>query len=478
MQNLTNLTKYCVLFFVALCLFGSAGIVRAQGSAPAYTITDLGALNGYSEPFAINATGTVAGQSYTTNGVYHGVRWSKLLLKGLSSIVILSDLGTLGGDNSCAYGINAQGVIVGQSNTPGKIQYAHACVFPSTDLGTLGGQNSAAYGVNTNQVKVGWAQNELGLIRPCLWSASNSPTDIGTLGGPQGTAYGVNDAGQIAGWSDPASGFTHACLWDQRGIRDLGALILRGRSAAFGINASEQVCGTSDAVGGFRAFLWDNGNGMRSLGTPYPNPPFNYRDAAGNVYRVSMVNTFTGKFAVGVHTGTGGINDRGDVVGYAELTTNKGVLARGFLYTNGQMVDLNTLLSANSGWTLLAGRAINNNGQIAGWGEINGQLHAFLMTPPDRLVLLEVSKPRIGNNRGGQTVSGMIEVTGSNPGIVVVQLASSNPQIAQVPANRLVIVGELNYFNITTNPVKMRTTVTISATYNGTTLNAPLVLDP
>jgi hypothetical protein len=43
------------------------------------------------------------------------------------------------------------------------------------------------------------------------------------------------------------------------------------------------------------------------------------------------------------------------------------------------MTDLNSLLPANSGWQLEAAQAINDSGQIAGYGLINGETHAFLM---------------------------------------------------------------------------------------------------
>jgi len=43
------------------------------------------------------------------------------------------------------------------------------------------------------------------------------------------------------------------------------------------------------------------------------------------------------------------------------------------------MVDLNSLLPANSGWTLTQASAINNEGQIVGYGIHNGATHAFLL---------------------------------------------------------------------------------------------------
>ncbi|MBV9274591.1 MAG: hypothetical protein JO333_11905, partial [Verrucomicrobia bacterium] len=52
-----------------------------------------------------------------------------------------------------------------------------------------------------------------------------------------------------------------------------------------------------------------------------------------------------------------------------------------FLYTAGTVQDLNNLLATNPGWILQTATGINNAGQIVGYGTINGQIHAFLLTP-------------------------------------------------------------------------------------------------
>jgi hypothetical protein len=61
-----------------------------------------------------------------------------------------------------------------------------------------------------------------------------------------------------------------------------------------------------------------------------------------------------------------------------------------FLYSGGVMTDLNTLIDPTSGWVLQTAQAINDSGQITGYGIIGGQTHAFLLTPipePSSVVL-------------------------------------------------------------------------------------------
>ena len=82
----------------------------------------------------------------------------------------MTDLGTLGGDYSIAYGINDMGQVVGESTTDNG--QTHAFItgpdgVGMTDLGTLGGDYSLAFGINDAGQVVGvlrdWQRAE-----PCL----------------------------------------------------------------------------------------------------------------------------------------------------------------------------------------------------------------------------------------------------------------------------------------------------------------------
>lgn len=102
-------------------------------------------------------------------------------------------------------------------------------------------------------------------------------------------------------------------------------------------------------------------------------------------YAITDLGTFGGTYSYAY-----GINDSGQVVGYAYTSNNSAQPA--FLYSNGRMTDLNSLLPAGSGWTLTSARAINNAGDIVGYG-VNpaGQTHAFLLTPDSPTVTPEPS---------------------------------------------------------------------------------------
>jgi probable HAF family extracellular repeat protein len=86
-----------------------------------------------------------------------------------------------------------------------------------------------------------------------------------------------------------------------------------------------------------------------------------------------------------------GINDSAEVVGIAYSSSS---VMHAFVYSNGTMQDLNSLIAPDSGWTVNSAGAINDLGQIVGFGtNAAGQEHAILLTPvpePSALSLLAV----------------------------------------------------------------------------------------
>jgi probable HAF family extracellular repeat protein len=74
------------------------------------------------------------------------------------------------------------------------------------------------------------------------------------------------------------------------------------------------------------------------------------------------------------------INNAGVAVGSSYLAGNAETHA--FAYSDGQMIDLNSLLPIDSGWVLEQAYGINNQGDIVGTGTFDGQQEAFLLDPP------------------------------------------------------------------------------------------------
>ncbi len=78
------------------------------------------------------------------------------------------------------------------------------------------------------------------------------------------------------------------------------------------------------------------------------------------------------------------INNAGQVVGFSWSPVNPADAARRayiFESQTGTMTDLNRLIDPSIGWLLQDALDINDAGQIVGAGQINGETHAFLLTP-------------------------------------------------------------------------------------------------
>jgi probable HAF family extracellular repeat protein len=76
------------------------------------------------------------------------------------------------------------------------------------------------------------------------------------------------------------------------------------------------------------------------------------------------------------------INALGGVVGRSYNASSGGAIidSHPFIYDT-QMRDLNDLISTGSGWLITEAWGINDSGWITGQGTLDGQRHAFLLTP-------------------------------------------------------------------------------------------------
>jgi probable HAF family extracellular repeat protein len=347
-----------VLFVLLSAVVGSAW------GANSYTLTDLGTLPGHeatSGATGINATWQVVGNSY----VY-----------GLSNAFLYSGgsmqyLGTFGSAQSFATGINDGGLVVGYTWSPTDPyrSFLYDGGGPLQELSTLGGRSTYAAGINNDGQIVGWS-NTSDSYHAFRCIGTGPMQDLGTLGGVGSEATAINNGGQVVGIADTASTpySAHAFLYSGSGpMQDLGTL--GGRlSEATALNERGQVVGWSNPTDSDakHAFLFDGIGPMQDLGT-----------------------------LGGTTSWAAGINDSGQVVGWSPVGYNYygDPIDHGFLYENGTMFDLNSLIP--SGWTLYGATAINDDGQIVGMAQntSTGDQHAVLLTPvpvpePTTLVLL------------------------------------------------------------------------------------------
>ena len=352
-------TRTCLYNAALLGLAALTLAPAARAAAPVYALTDLGVLPGgiSSAGGQVNNSGQVAGDSLLAGSPVNDYR---TFLSGPNGGP-LKDLGTLpGASNTTGFAVNDKGQVAGSSG----LGYPQDHAFLSgpnggalQDLGTLPGDTSSeGLGVNAGGQVTGYSWTPDGTQHGFL-SDPNGGTlhALGTLGGDtEGMA--VNASGQVTGYSGQ-----HAFLTGPNGvgITDLGSLQIQpvyGSTPSFGnaVNAGGEVTGYSQLEnrGPTHAFLFANGH-MNDLGT-LPNDQ----------------NSF------GL-----GINDQGQVVGESayDLDPND---YRAFLYSDGVMTDLNTLIDPSLGFRLTEAHSISDTGFISGTGfDKDGNQVAFLLTP-------------------------------------------------------------------------------------------------
>src|SRR3954466_14205749 len=212
----TLMTKYRTTYRRILLLALALSATSAAHAA-SYTIIDLGTLDG-TESFGLglNAGGQVVGASNTTgDAAYHSFLRTPTTPNGASGA--MTDLGTLGGRQSFANGLNAGGQGAGEALTT-RAAATHAFLWKPTtpggvsgtahDLGTLGGTNSHGYGINaTGQVsgdsdKTGNSATHAFVWKPSTPNGtSGTMYDLLTLGGTESNASAINASGQVSGSS-------------------------------------------------------------------------------------------------------------------------------------------------------------------------------------------------------------------------------------------------------------------------------------
>lgn len=280
----------------------------------ALSLTDLGTLGGdNSSATAVSANGIViVGGADRIPGASNSLRAFRRI--GTS----MDDLGTLGGNNAIAFATSADGsVIVGISTlVPGSNNF-HAFRYSNgvmSDLGTLGGTNSTASGTSADgSIIVGFSLLAGDTAQHAFRYSNGTMVDLGTLGGNNSTAYAVSaDGSTIVGEASTAGGGTHAFLHRNGAMADLGTLGGTG-SIAYAVSADGTiVVGKADTAGGDSHAFRYSGGSMTDLGT-----------------------------LGGSKSSARGVSADGSViVGTAELA---GGATHAFRYANGSMSDLGTL---------------------------------------------------------------------------------------------------------------------------------------
>lgn len=276
-------------------------------AAPSYAVTPVAGK--YSSAVALNNAGQIAINNHAPDVPYR----SGYIL----GATMVEEVGTLGGTESAIRAMNNKGEAVGSSQTASGAN--HAFLYSGgriQDLTVAYGLDSAA-GINDRGDISGQVDQRAAVVR------AGGTVDV--FGPPGSSAGRVNNSGAVVGDHIIEGVGIHAFRYAKGEFTDLGTL--GGTlSLASAVNDAGSVVGYSSiAVGQYHAFLYDDGV-MTDLVPSTKN---------------SMAND---------------INNHGQIVG----TMGE----RAFLYENGTMSDLNTLIAPDAGVVLVSALDINDRQQI------------------------------------------------------------------------------------------------------------------
>jgi probable HAF family extracellular repeat protein len=332
----------------------------------------------------------------------------------------MQDLGTLGGSESEAHGVSADGsVVVGwATNAAGqKRAFRWTAARGMEDLNTTyahlltdGSELGAALAISPDgRYIAGWGynaatgRNEAFLLDTQGTGVEERLTWLGTLGGSKSEALGVSaDGSVVVGSAQNAAGKWHAFRWTAaRGMQDLGTLG-GGESEAYGVSADGSVVvgRAANAAGYQRAFRWRAAGGMQDLGTLGGDESVAYGVSADGSVVVGWAENAAGQRRAFRWTAAGGMRSLGTlpgsdqswafgvsadgsvVVGWAY---NAAGLPRAFRWTaSGGMEDLNTTYAnlLTNGSVLYSANAISPDGRYIvgkGYNAATGRIEAFLL---------------------------------------------------------------------------------------------------
>ncbi len=336
----------------------------------------------------------------------------------------ITDLGTINGADTYAYGVNALGHVVGSSGSTAFLWKPDTGMTVITDNITV----QFPLGMNDSDQVVGTTADGSGF----LWSQGNMTHIVGP--GPYSAAYSINNSGTIIGTDSlpqngaGTNGYIRAFAWVNGTITYPPALGLPGQpylipsTIAEKVNASGNIAGLAGdpSVQDYQVVIWLNG------GTTIQSIYGSWGSGAtlnDLNHVVAYVTTETGSGAF-LWKGGSLFVDLGDLGGGGALprqtvptAINNADIIVGTSYTSsgqkhafiwadangnnetdpGEMLDLNSFLPPNSGWVLDDAEAINDSGVVVGSGLHNGQRRAFIMslinTPSNKAYLHLVVTP-------------------------------------------------------------------------------------
>lgn len=302
-------------------------------------------------------------------------------------ITLIENLGGFAGASPVA--INNEGVLVGKA--PGSNWIDRPFVWEdgvSRDLGLGDGEFSTGTAVDINDAgDIVATATVTNWDRGYLVKASGEVIDLNIQTGQRVYPTAINDKGLVVGFV-PQGFNSMAISWSNGVLRTLGELEPGGGSLAYDVNGRGDILvqsfvSTTLPDAAFSVLFRDGQlNIISGIGGMSINERGDIAGGIGGTIQAALYQNGTvlglGALDDDIWSWAHGMNDFGDVVGYSD---DRSETPRAFVYTDGVMHDLNTLVGPRSGWTLWVANDINERGQIIGQGHYQERDCGFLLTP-------------------------------------------------------------------------------------------------
>jgi hypothetical protein len=338
------------------------GGIAAAAAGQTYTVFELPPPPGTgpytAARFVENDVAVGRASTSPTGGTEWRVRWDRTPGGWQPSVVC---------GNGVLDAVSTGGTIVGGFN--GFIHENGACSAVPTPAGMQGG--CFLFHITPAGDRIaGWCLTGPGLHNAAVWNGPG-PGWIGTplprLSGTQSNAAGIDASGRIGGWAFDIGDVYRAVNWEPGTAGwQLTVLPESGNGAiSWSVAAPGRSCGmvfTGSAHARAHAALWDSATASPVLLAPLPphdNSLFWHINGRGEAVGWSYPG-----HAVGNAFGNSG---------------SRAVIAR-----QGELADLNTLISGASGpgqWVLREAWGVNERGEIAGAGVLGGIERGFVLIP-------------------------------------------------------------------------------------------------
>jgi|GEM_PF-5658916 len=329
------------------------------------------------------------------------------------------ELGSLGGNDSYALGLNDQGQVVGKSTLAnGEI---HAFLYSNaamTDLGTLGGKVSSANLIN-NGGQIAGTSTEAGEGSQSAFQVVGGmmkrlTLNVSTTDGSVLEVTGMNDSGAIVGYIKvPRSGMILSRSFRVQG--DAVKVLPAEFPMAVDIANNGKILGVQSGQGGPRVAIYYKGQITVPAGLKNISATPNAMNENGEIVGVLKKGSIPFLFSKGQVAPFGGRDQAGSMIGINDIGIAMGRFFRygkSIAFANERLgwpasqyypSGINEMTAATLApvmMSFLEVTGINNRYQVCGYGQRpDGTIRGFLLTPIPSVIVSGPNRRETSSSR-------------------------------------------------------------------------------